>query len=78
MKISDELIQQADRYSSTRSFALDSTLKKELAQWHKAMGFGKLNIGCSTCVRNAMGKLLKSINEGEQLKPRIHFIGIKQ
>jgi hypothetical protein len=78
MKISDELIQQADRYSSTRSFALDSTLKKELAQWYKAMGFGKLNIGCSTCVRNAMGKLIKSINDGEQLKPRIHFIGIKQ
>ena len=78
MKISDELIQQADRYSSTRSFALDSILKKELAKWYKAMGFGKLNIGCSTCVRNAMGKLFKSINEGEQLKPRIHFIGIKQ
>lgn len=78
MKISDELIQQADRYSSTRSFALDSTLKKELSQWYKAMGFGKLNVACSTCIRNAMGKLLKSINDGEQLKPRIHFIGIKQ
>ena len=78
MKISDELIQQADRYSSTRSFALDSTLKKELSQWYKAMGFGKLNVACSTCIRNGMGKLLKSINDGEQLKPRIHFIGIKQ
>jgi len=78
MKVSDELLQQADRFSSTRSFALDSTLKRELATWYKAMGFGKLNICCSTCVRNAMGKLLKSINDGEQLKPRIHFIGIKQ
>ena len=78
MKVSDELIQQAERYSSTRSFALDSTLKKELSQWYKAMGFGKLNVACSTCIRNGMGKLLKSINDGEQLKPRIHFIGIKQ
>jgi len=78
MKVSDELLQQADRFSKTRSFALDSTLKRELATWYKAMGFGKLNIGCSTCIRNAMGKLLKSINDGEQLKPRIHFIGIKQ
>lgn len=78
MKISEELIQQADRYSSTRSFALSAGLKKELAEWYKAMGFGKLNVGCSTCIRNAMGKLLKSINDGEQLKPRIHFIGIKQ
>jgi aconitase A len=53
-------------------------MKKELSDWYKAMGFGKLNAGCSTCIRNAMGKLLKSINDGEQLKPRIHFIGIKQ
>jgi len=78
MKISEELHQQADRYRSTRSFALDTILKKELSQWYKAMGFGKLNIGCATCIRNAMGKLLKSIDDGEQLNPRIHFIGIKQ
>ena len=78
MKVSDELIQQADRYSATRSFSLNSAMKRELSDWYKAMGFGKLNVGCSTCVRNAMGKLLKSINDGEQLKPRIHFIGIKQ
>jgi len=78
MKVSDELLQQAERYSSTRSFALNAGMKRELSDWYKAMGFGKLNIGCSTCVRNAMGKLLKSINDGEQLKPRIHFIGIKQ
>ena len=78
MKVSDELIQQAERYSATRSFSLDSTLKKELAAWYKFAGHGKLNIGCATCIRNGMGKLLKSINDGEQLKPRIHFIGIKQ
>ena len=78
MKISDELIQQADRYSATRSFSLNSAMKRELSDWYKAMGFGKLNVACSTCIRNGMGKLLKSINDGEQLKPRIHFIGIKQ
>ena len=78
MKVSDELIQQADRYSSTRSFSLNAGMKRELSDWYKAMGFGKLNVACSTCIRNAMGKLLKSIQDGEQLKPRIHFIGIKQ
>lgn len=78
MKVSDELIQQADRYSATRSFSLNSAMKRELSDWYKAMGFGKLNVACSTCIRNGMGKLLKSINDGEQLKPRIHFIGIKQ
>jgi hypothetical protein len=78
MKVSDGLMQQAEIYSKTRSFSLNSPLKKELSDWYKAMGFGKLNIGCSTCIRNAMGKLNKSILEGEQLNPRIHFIGIKQ
>lgn len=78
MKVSDELLDQADRYSKTRSFALNSAMKRELSDWHKAAGHGKLNIACSTCIRNGMGKLLKSINDGEQLKPRIHFIGIKQ
>jgi len=78
MKVSDELLDQADRFSKTRSFALDAPLKRELADWYKFSGHGKLNIGCATCIRNAMGKLLKSIQDGEQLKPRIHFIGIKQ
>lgn len=78
MKISDELLQQADRFSKTRSFALNAGIKRELSDWYKSMGFGKLNVACSTCIRNAMGKLLKSINDGEQIKPRIHFIGIKQ
>ena len=78
MKVSDALKQEAERYSKTRSFSLNSNLKKELAEWHKASGHGKLNIACSTCVRNGMSKLLKSINDGEHLVPRIHFIGIKQ
>jgi hypothetical protein len=78
MKVSEELLQQADRFSKTRSFSLNAPLKRELADWYKAAGHGKLNIGCATCIRNAMGKLLQSINEGEHLKPRIHFIGIKQ
>ena len=78
MKVSEALLQQAERYSKTRCFALNSELKKELNEWHISAGFGKVNIGCPTCVRNAMSKLLKSINDGEQLKPRIHFIGVKQ
>ena len=78
MKVSEELKEQADRFSKTRSFSLNAPLKRELSDWYKATGHGKLNAGCSTCIRNAMGKLLTSINEGDQLKPRIHFIGIKQ
>ena len=78
MKVSDELLQQVDRFSKTRSFSLNAGMKRELSDWYKAMGFGKLNVACSTCIRNGMGKLLKSINDGEHLKPRIHFIGIKQ
>lgn len=78
MKVSNELLQQADRFMKTKSCALNAGLKKELSDWYKANGFGKLNVGCSTCIRNAMGKLLKSINDGEHLQPRIHFIGIKQ
>ena len=78
MKASDELLQQVDRFSKTRSFSLNAPLKKELGAWYKFAGHGKLNIGCATCIRNGMSKLLTSVNEGEQLKPKIHFIGIKQ
>ena len=78
MKVSKELQDQAERFSKTRSFALNAPLKRELSDWYKAAGHGKLNAGCSTCIRNALGKLLTSINQGDQLKPRIHFIGIKQ
>ena len=78
MKVSKELQEQVERFSRTRSFGLNAPLKKELADWYKAAGHGKLNIACSTCIRNGMGKLLKSIQDGEHLVPRIHFIGIKQ
>jgi len=57
MKISNELQTQVDRYVKTRSFALDAPLKRELAQWYKYAGYGTLNIGCGTCIRNAMQKL---------------------
>lgn len=78
MKVSKELQDQVERFSKTRSFALNAPLKRELADWHKAAGHGKLNVACSTCIRNGMSKLLKSIQDGEHLVPRIHFIGIKQ
>lgn len=78
MKVSSELIEQVERFKKTRSFSLSSQLKNELADWYKAAGHGTLNKGCATCVRNAMDKLSKSINDGEHLQPRIHFIGIKQ
>jgi len=79
MKISDELQSQVDRYILTRSFALDATLKRELADWYKWAGFGTLNIGCGTCIRNAMQKLSNHyLTEMAPKSPKIHFIGIKQ
>lgn len=78
MKVSEQLQQQVDRFSKTRSFALDTSMKKELSAWYKESGHGKLNVACSTCIRNAMGKLSKSISEVEHIKPIIHFIGTKQ
>jgi hypothetical protein len=78
MNISNELKEQAERFSRTRSFSLNAPLKKELNQWHISAGHGKINLGCATCLRNAMSKLLNSINDGEHHKPKIHFIGVKQ
>jgi hypothetical protein len=78
MKVSEELKEQADRFSKTRSFSLNAPLKRELSDWYKSAGHGKLNAGCSTCIRNAMGKLVQSISQGEHIMPRIHFIGTKQ
>ena len=79
MKISDELQSQVDRYILTRSFALDAPLKRELADWYKWAGFGTLNIGCGTCIRNAMQKLSNHYQTDMAPKsPKIHFIGIKQ
>ena len=79
MKISNELQTQVDRYVKTRSFALDGPLKRELAQWYKYAGYGTLNIGCATCIRNAMQKLSNHYQTDMAPKsPKIHFIGIKQ
>jgi len=79
MKISNELQTQVDRYVKTRSFALDAPLKRELAQWYKYAGYGTLNIGCGTCIRNAMQKLSNHYQTDMAPKsPKIHFIGIKQ
>lgn len=79
MKISDELQSQVDRYILTRSFALDAILKRELADWYKWAGFGTLNIGCGTCIRNAMQKLSNHYQtDMAPNSPKIHFIGIKQ
>jgi hypothetical protein len=79
MKISNELQTQVDRYVKTRSFALDAPLKRELAQWYKYAGYGTLNIGCGTCIRNAMQKLSNHyLTEMAPKSPKIHFIGIKQ
>ena len=77
MNISNELQSQVDRYNQTRSFALDAILKNELAQWYKQNGFGTLNIGCATCIRNAMQKLCNAQAEFKAM-PKIHFVGIKK
>lgn len=78
MKISDKLESQVKRYIHTRSFALDIPMKKELEEIHKEHGFGKVNIGCSTCLRSAMQRIAKVYQEIPKEKPKLHFVGIKQ
>jgi len=79
MNISNQLQSQAERYSRTRSFALDSPLKRELAEWYKYAGYGRLNVGCATCIRNAMQKLTNYfLTEMAPKTPKIHFVGVKQ
>jgi hypothetical protein len=42
-------------------------------------GFGKLNSSCSTCIRNAMQRLIKyTTDQIPPVSPKIHFIGTKQ
>lgn len=78
MNLSEELLAQAERFKKTKSFHLSNALKKELATWHEANGHGKLKTCCNSYIRNGMGRLVNSLNQEEQLIPRIHFIGIKQ
>jgi hypothetical protein len=78
MNLSEQLLAQAERFKKTKSFHLSNPLKKELANWHETNGHGKLKTCCNSYIRNAMGRLVNSLNKEEQLTPRIHFIGIKQ
>jgi hypothetical protein len=86
MKVSDALLYQANQFSRTRSFRLNMELKNELERIIYDLGFGKLNKHCSTCVRIAMDRLnyelsrsnLPKLVKTENVKPTIHFIGVKQ
>ena len=79
MKVSDNLIYQAEQFSKTRSFSLDMQLKNELSKIYYDLGHGVLNKNCSTCVRIAMDRLNAEI--AKQGLPRliqpVHFTGIK-
>ena len=86
MKVSDGLLYQANQFSSTRSFSLNNTLKDELAKIYYELGHGVLNKQCATCVRIAMDRLNYELMRGElpalcqniDVKPTVHFIGVKQ
>lgn len=85
MNISNGLRIQLENFGRHRYANLDDTLKEELSIHYKALGFGKLNKACSTCVRVAMDKLnenkdnivpdikIHDKNKGS----KIHFIGKK-
>jgi hypothetical protein len=78
MNISEKLESQVKRYIQTRSFALDIPMKRELEQIHKDYGHGKVNLGCSTCLRSAMQRVAKIYQEIPKEKPKLHFVGVKQ
>jgi len=78
MNISNQLEYQVKRYIQTRSFSLDGTLKRELEAIHKDYGFGKVNLGCSTCLRSAMQRICKVYQEIPKTTPKLHFVGVKQ
>ena len=79
MNLSNELISQMERFKKTKSFDLNANLKTELSEWYNSEGFGKLNSACSTCIRNAMQRLIRySTDQIAPVSPKIHFIGIKQ
>lgn len=91
MNISNGLRIQLDNFGRHRYANLDDTLKEELAVHYKALGFGKLNKACATCVRIAMDKLnenkdkirpvIREENNNLHMKekpPKLHFVGTKQ
>lgn len=87
MKASDELIYQAEQFAKTRSFSLNMQLKNELGKIYYDLGHGVLNKNCSTCVRIAMDRLNYNLMRGDlpaliqktnDVKPTLHFIGVKQ
>lgn len=91
MNISNTLRIQLDNFGRYRYANLDDTLKDELAIHYKALGFGKLNKACNTCVRIAMDKLNENKdkirpavreenNERHMAEqpPKLHFVGKKQ
>jgi hypothetical protein len=91
MNISNGLRIQLDNFGRHRYANLDDTLKDELAVHYKALGFGKLNKACATCVRIAMDKLnenkdkirpvVREENNERHMNeqpPKLHFVGTKQ
>jgi hypothetical protein len=79
--ISNELQQQAERYTRSRSFALQGNLKDELATWYKINKNLVLNKNCGTCLRNAMRDLCSWLQseKNQEVKPaKIQFIGVKE
>jgi hypothetical protein len=91
MKVSVELLYQANQFSRTRSFSLNNTMKDELGKIYHDLGHGVLNKKCATCVRIAMDRLNHELLRGDlpalcqnidvkptNEKPTLHFIGVKQ
>ena len=83
MNISNGLRHQLENFGRHRYANLDDTLKEELSVHYKALGLGKLNKACGTCVRIAMDRLNaeleipRLVQLEKTKKSRIHFIGKK-
>jgi hypothetical protein len=82
MNISNALRHQLENFGRNRYANLDNTLKEELSVHYKALGLGKLNKACATCLRIAMDRLnaeleIPRVQVEKTKKSRIHFIGKK-
>lgn len=91
MNISEALRYQLEQFGRHRYAHMNNELKDELEIHYKALGFGKLNKACATCVRIAMDKvnenkdkirpaIRQESNERHmnEQPPKLHFIGVKQ
>lgn len=65
MKLSEQIITQAERYERTRAFSLSHPYKIELSNIHKELFGAGVNTSCNTCVASALSKVYQEYKKQE-------------